>query len=104
MIWEFEDDHYCMLSTYLSGDDAWYFELSEARSISVRDAGSRLRDEFAPGSAVVTVVSYGPEVEKPADVYFGDNPGLPFEVLKHFTGLVARELKYRNADPSDCGS
>jgi hypothetical protein len=49
------------------------------------------------------VVSYDPEVEKPADVYFGDNPGLPFEVLEHFTGLVAQELGNRNADPSACG-
>jgi hypothetical protein len=104
VIWEFEESHYCMLSTYVSGDSAWYLELSEARPISVRSAGSRSRDEFAPGSAIVTVVSYDPEVEKPAGVYFGDNPELPFEVLKHFTGLVAQQLENHNADPFGCGS
>jgi hypothetical protein len=104
MMWEFDEDRFCMLSTYVSGDDAWYYELSEARSTSIPGDGIRPGDGFAPGPAVVTVVSYDVGVEKPADVYFGANPGLPFEVLRHFTELVAQELEGRDADSSDSGS
>jgi hypothetical protein len=103
VIWEFDEDHFCMLSTYVSGDDAWYYELSEARPTSKPGNEIRPRDGFAPGPAVVTVVSYDAEVEKPADVYFGANPGLPFEVLRHFTELVAQELEGRDAGSVDSG-
>lgn len=33
MIWEFDEDHFCMLSTYVSGDDAWYYELEIHRAL-----------------------------------------------------------------------
>lgn len=66
--WEHDGDRYCLQSTYVKGDEAWYFELSEARP-AVWTASPR-HDGFLAGPAVVTVIAHAPAVEKPPYVHF----------------------------------
>ena len=36
--WEHDGEHYCLLPTHVKGDEAWYFELSEACLLYTSDA------------------------------------------------------------------
>ncbi|WP_329073890.1 hypothetical protein [Streptomyces niveus] len=97
--WEHDGDRYCLQSTYVKGDEAWYFELSEARP-AVWTASPR-HDGFLAGSAVVTVIAHAPAVEKPPYVHFDGTQEIPFDVLKHFAALVTTTLADEDTQPSD---
>ncbi|MFI6967201.1 hypothetical protein [Streptomyces sp. NPDC050255] len=97
--WEHDGDHYCLQSTYVKGDEAWYFELSEARSAPAVRTASPRHDGFLPGPAAITVIAHDPEVEKPPYVHFDGDQELPFDVLKYFTTAVATTLANDDTQP-----
>ncbi|MFE0381227.1 hypothetical protein ACFW1M_37990 [Streptomyces inhibens] len=99
--WEHDDDRYCLQSTYVKGDEAWYFELSEARPAPAVWTASPRHDDFLAGPAAVTVIAHDPAVEKPPYVHFDGAQEIPFDVLKHFTALVATTLADEDTQPSD---
>ncbi|MCX4808721.1 hypothetical protein OG594_45400 [Streptomyces sp. NBC_01214] len=97
--WEHDGDHYCLQSTYVQGDEAWYFELSESRSAPADRTASPCRNGFLPGPAAVTVIAHDSKVEKPPYVHFDGNQQLPFDVLEHFTTMVATKLANDDTQP-----
>ncbi|WP_433224654.1 hypothetical protein [Microtetraspora malaysiensis] len=100
--WEYDGDHYCLLSTYVKSDEAWYFELSEARPAPTAWRNVSQCGDVLPGITTVTVVAHDPDVEKPPYVFFGGDQEFPFEVLSHFLTRVAKLLK-DGTQPSDPG-
>jgi hypothetical protein len=99
--WDHDGDRFCMQSTYVEGDEAWYFELSEARPAPAVRTGSTHHDDVLPGLTAVTVIAHDPAVEKPPYVFFDGAQEIPFDVLKHFTALVATALADGDTQPSN---
>ncbi|MFC7220774.1 hypothetical protein ACFQLX_21825 [Streptomyces polyrhachis] len=96
IVWEDEGDFFCVLSTYVKSDEAWVFELSEARPGPVGWASSG-NAQHLPGRTAVTVMVHDEEVEKPPFVFFDGDQEMPFEMLRRFTEFVAGAI----AGPSE---
>jgi hypothetical protein len=99
--WEHYGDYYCLQSTYVKSDDAWYFELSEAWPAPPAWSGTPHAGDLLPGPAAVTVVAHDPALEIPPAVYFAADQQIPFEVLTYFTELVSGALDDESDSDSD---
>jgi hypothetical protein len=96
--WEHYGDYYCLQSTYVKSDDAWYFELSEARPALTTWSESPQAGDLLPSPAAVTVVAHNPSLDIPPTVYFASEQQIPFEVLTYFTELVNDALDDSDSD------
>ena len=91
-IWEHDGEYYSLLPTYVKGDEAWYFELSEALPTPDSWQGPRL-----PGTPSLTAAAHDPDVDKPPYVFAGNGESIPFEVLTRFVNRVAELLSENRA-------
>ncbi|MGW4832098.1 hypothetical protein ACWEOG_31235 [Amycolatopsis japonica] len=86
-VFEDGDETLCFQATRLDGDEAWVYELSEVRPAPTSWAGAGL-----PGDALVTVMAYDPEVEKPPCVYFAPDEVVTLSSLRVFLDRVTEHL------------
>ncbi|MER5932500.1 hypothetical protein [Streptomyces sp. NPDC002054] len=91
-IWEDEGEYYCFQAAHVESDEAWVFELSEARQAPASWAGTEHQDAVMPGVVMVAVVAHDPDVEKPPFVRFDPEQPVPFELMKRFVSRVAEML------------
>jgi hypothetical protein len=98
-VWEDEGDHYCFQSARVESDEAWIFELSEARRAPASWAGTPHQDAFMPGVVAVTVVAHDPAVEKPPYVHFDAEQSIPLTVLRRFVSSVTALLDNHGVQP-----
>ncbi|MFI9329263.1 hypothetical protein ACIGZJ_17165 [Kitasatospora sp. NPDC052868] len=91
-VWEDEGDYYCFQTAHVESEEAWIFELSEAREVPSAWVGTPHQDAVMPGIVAVTVVAHDPDVEKPPYVRFDPEQTVPFTVLRRFVARVAEAL------------
>ncbi|WP_331742753.1 hypothetical protein OG239_42295 (plasmid) [Streptomyces sp. NBC_00868] len=91
-VWEDEGEYYCFQSAHVLDEEAWIFELSEARRAPASWAGTEHQDVVMPGVVMVAVVAHDPDVEKPPFVRFDPEQPVPFSLMKRFVERVAEML------------
>ncbi|MFK0245045.1 hypothetical protein ACIQUM_10125 [Amycolatopsis azurea] len=86
------DETLCIQATRLDSDEAWVYQLSEARPVPDSWAGTPSADAVLPGDALVTVMAYDPEVEKPPCVYVERELEVTLSSMRVFLDRVAQHL------------
>ncbi|WP_225800249.1 hypothetical protein [Streptomyces sp. NK15101] len=86
---EDEGEYYCFRSAHVESEEAWVFELSEARPAPASWAGTEHEGAVMPGVVMVAVVAHDAEVEKPPFVRFDPEQPVPFALMKRFVARVA---------------
>lgn len=99
-VWEDESEYYCFQSAHVQSEEAWIFELSEARRAPASWSGTEHEQAVMPGVVMVAVVAHDAEVEKPPFVRFDPQQPVPFALMKRFVARVAEMLDNLEAEQS----
>ncbi|MFJ8915623.1 hypothetical protein, partial [Amycolatopsis sp. NPDC102389] len=86
------DERLCFQATRLDSDEAWIYQLSEARPVPPSWIGTPSAGAVLPGDALVTVMAYDPEIEKPPCVSFAPGEVVTLTSLRGFLDRVAEHL------------
>ncbi|WP_037306627.1 hypothetical protein [Amycolatopsis orientalis] len=91
-VFEDGDELLCVQATRLDSDEAWIYQLSEARPAPSSWGGTSSAGAVLPGDALVTVTAYDPDVEKPPCVSFETGEVVTLTSLRRFLDRVTEHL------------
>ncbi|MEV7553507.1 hypothetical protein AB0N89_28170 [Amycolatopsis sp. NPDC089917] len=86
------DERLCFQATRLDSDEAWVYQLREARPVPDSWTGTPSADAVLPGEALATVMAYDPEVGSVPCVYVGPGQAVTVTSMRVFLDRVAQHL------------